>query len=144
KICLQLEPDRKLVVIRFAEPTTRRLHTITDAEQILHVMSNFMCNNVCLREIATGTQPLLEFVKKSEVDVNTSIFWTIKRTGGTTGKPAAGPSLVCEEYELRLFVFASHLLEDRMPCVFGIGENDSDELRCLIARCLAVDLRRLR
>jgi hypothetical protein len=31
-----------------------------------------------------------------------------------------------------------------MPGVFGIGENDSDELRCLIVRPLAVDLLRLR
>ena len=41
-------------------------------------------------------------------------------------------------------VLAAHLPEDLIPRVFGIGENDGDEFRCLIARRLIVDLRRLR
>src|SRR4029450_1048637 len=61
-----------------------------------------------------------------------------------TGEPAAGLSLVSEEHELRLLVLSAYLPEDLMPGIFGIGENDSDELRCLIARRLIVDLPRLR
>src|SRR5262249_37110129 len=128
----------------FAEPTTRRLHAITDAEQILHVMANFMRDYVRLREIASGTETILEFAKKSEVDVNASIFWTIKRTGGAASEPATGPGLVCKEHEPRLLIFAAHLAEDRMPGVFSIGENDSHEFRCLIMWRLAVVLRILR
>src|SRR5215475_4805647 len=119
KICLQLEADRQPIVFSFADPTTRRLHTIGNAEQILHVMSNFVRYDVRLREIASCTQAVLEFTKKSQVDVNASIFWTIERTGRAAGEPAAGPSLVREEHQLRLLVLCAHLLEDRIPGVFS-------------------------
>ena len=60
KICLQLEPDRELIVFRFTDPTARRLHTIGNTEQILNVMSNFVRYDVGLREIASCTQAFLE------------------------------------------------------------------------------------
>src|SRR5512132_74963 len=144
KIRLQLEPDREPIVIRFAHATARRLHTIGNAEQFLHVMSNFVGDNVGLCEIASCTQAFLELTEKTEVDVNASILRTIEWTGGATGEAAAGLNHVREEHEPRLLVLAAHLPEDFIPGVFGIGENNGDEFRCLIARCLSVDLRRLR
>jgi hypothetical protein len=65
-------------------------------------MSNFVRYDVGLREIASCTQAVLEFVEKSQVDVNASIFWTIERTSGPAREPAAGPNLVREEHQLRL------------------------------------------
>ena len=144
KICLQLEADRELIIFRFTDPTAHRLHTIGYTEQILHVMSDFVGYHVGLCEIASCPQGFLEQTVKTEVDINASIVRAIERTARATGEPAAGPSLVREEYELRLLVLPAHLPEDLMPGVFGIGENDSDELRCLIVRPLAVDLLRLR
>ena len=144
KICLQFEPDREPIVFSFADPTTRRLHTIGNAEQILYVMSNFVRYDVGLREIASCTQAALEFMEKSQVDLNASIFWTIERTSGPARKSAAGPSLVREEHQLRLLVLCAHLPKDRIPSVFGIGQNDGDKLRCLITRPLIVELRSLR
>jgi hypothetical protein len=144
KICLQLEPDGELIVFRFTDPTAHRLHTIGYTEQILHVMSNFVRYHIGLCEIASCTQAFLEQTVKTEVDVNASIVRAIKRTARATGEPATGPGLVREEHELWLLVLSAHLPEDLMPGVFGIGENDSDELRCLIVRPLAVDMRRLR
>src|SRR6476469_6720130 len=107
-------------------------------------MPNFVCNNVGLRKIASCAQASLEFTEKSEVDVNASIFRTIERTGGATGEPAAGLNRIREEHQLRFFVFTAHLPKDFIPRVFGIGENDGNEFRCLIARRLIVELRRLR
>src|SRR5215475_4715522 len=144
KICLQFEPDREPIVFSFADPTTRRLHTIGNAEQILHVMSNFVRYDVGLREIPSCTQAALEFMEKSQVDVNASIFWTIERTSGPAREPAAGPSLVREEHQLRLLVLCAHLPEDRIPRVFRIGQNDGDKLRCVVPWRLIVDLGRLR
>jgi hypothetical protein len=100
--------------------------------------------HVGLCEIASRAQAFLKQTVKTEVDVNASIFRAIKRTARATGELAAGSSLVREEHELRLLVLSAHLPEDLMPGVFGIGENDSDKLRCLIVRRLAVDLLRLR
>ena len=52
EIRLKLEPDGELVVFRLTDAPARRLHAITDAEQILHMMSNFVRDDVGLREIA--------------------------------------------------------------------------------------------
>jgi hypothetical protein len=128
KICLQLEPDRELIVFRLTHSTARRLHAIGDTEQILNVMSNFVGYDVRLCEIASRTQALLELTEKTEVDINASIFWTIERTARTTGEPAAGLNQVGEEHEPRLLVLSAHLPEELMPRVFGVGENNSDEL----------------
>src|SRR4029077_3864132 len=96
---------------RLTDPTTRRLHTIGNTEQILHVMSNFVGYDVGLCEIASCTQAFLQQTVKAEVDVNTSIFRAIERTARATGEPAAGPSHVREEHELRLLVLSAHLPE---------------------------------
>src|SRR5262245_24708789 len=90
KICLQLKPDRELIVFSFTKPAARCLHAIADAEQILHVMTNFMRDHVGLCEIASGTQAVLEFMEKSKVDVNALVFRTIERTGRATGETATG------------------------------------------------------
>ena len=107
-------------------------------------MSNFVGDDVGLCEIASGTQAFLELTEKTEVDVNASILRTIERTGRATGEAAAGLNQVGEEHEPRLLVIAAHLSKDFIPRVFGIGENDADEFRCLIARRLIVELGRLR
>jgi len=128
KICLQLEADRELIIFRFTDPTAHRLHTIGYTEQILHVMSNFVGYHIGLCEIASCTQAFLELTEKTEVDVDASILRTIERTGCTTGEPAAGLNHIREEHEPRLLVLASHLPENLIPGVFGVGENNSDEL----------------
>jgi hypothetical protein len=140
KICLELEPDRKLIVFRLTHSTARRLHTIANAEQVLHVMSNFVGDDVGLCEIPSRAETILELTKKTEIDVNASILRTIERTGGATGEPAAGLNQVREKHEPRFLVLPAHLAEDLVPGVFGIGENDGDEFRRLIAWRLIVEL----
>ena len=108
--------------------TARRLHAIGDTEQILNVMSNFVGYDVGLCEIASCTQAFLELTEKTEVDVNVSIFWTIERTGCATSEPAAGLNQIREKHESRLLVLSAHLPEDFVPRVFGVGENNGDEL----------------
>jgi hypothetical protein len=126
KICLQLEPDRELIVFRLTNSTARRLEAIGDTEQILNVMSNFVGYNVGLCEIASRTQAFLELTEKTEVDINASILRTIERTGRATGEPAAGLNQVGEEHQPWFLILSAHLPEELMPRVFGIGENDSD------------------
>src|SRR5690348_16624262 len=89
KVCLQLEPDREPVVFSLTDATARPLHTLRNAEQILHVMSNLVSDHVRLREIAACTQPFLELTEKTEVDVHAAILRTVERTGRATGKTAA-------------------------------------------------------
>src|SRR6478609_6774959 len=133
KIRLQLEPDSEPIRFRFARAMSRCIHAIGNAEQFLHVMSNFVGDNVRLCESAACTQPFLELTEKTEVDVNPSILRTIERTGCATGETAAGLNHVREEHEPRFLVLAAHLPEDLFPGVFGIGENYRDEFRGRIA-----------
>ena len=60
KICLQLEPDREPIVFRLTHPTARRLQAIGNAEQILHMMPNFVRYDVGLCKVASSTQTLLQ------------------------------------------------------------------------------------
>jgi hypothetical protein len=144
KICLQLEPDRELIVLGFTHPAAQRLHPIGNPEQVLHVMPNFMGYDVGLREIASRTQAFLEYTVKTEVDVNASIFRAVEGSGRATGEPATGPDLIREKHEPGLLVLSTHLAEDLMPGVFGVGQYHSDELRWVISWPLAVNLPGLR
>ena len=128
EIGLELEADRELIVFRLTHPTARRLRAIRNTEQILHVMPNFVGYDVRFREITSGTQALLELTEKTEVDVNALILRTIERTARATGESAPGPHHVREENEPRLFVLSAHLVEEVMPRVFGVGQNDGDKL----------------
>lgn len=65
KICLQFEPDRELIVFSFANPTARRLYAIGYAQQILHVMSHFVRDDVRFSEIASGAEPVFELMEKT-------------------------------------------------------------------------------
>ena len=60
KICLQLKPNRQPIGFRFTAPTARCIHAIGNAKQFLHVMSNFVRNNVGLCKIASCTQAFLK------------------------------------------------------------------------------------
>ena len=108
------------------------------------MMSNFVCDDVGLREVASCPQAVLELTEKTEVDVNAPILRTIERTGCAAGEATAGLNQVREEHQPRLLVLAAHLPEDLIPGVFGIGQNNRDEFRRLIARPLIVELGRLR
>jgi len=111
EIRLQLKPDREPIVFRLTHPTARRLQAIGDAEQILHMMPNFVRNDVGLCEIPSCTQALLQYTVKTKVDINASIFRAIKRTGRATGESAAGPSLVRKQDKFRLLILFAHLPE---------------------------------
>ena len=60
KICLQLESDREPIVLAWSHAAARRLHTICNAEQILNMMPNFMCDHIGLREIASRTKAFVQ------------------------------------------------------------------------------------
>ena len=60
-------------------------------------MSHFVRDDVRFREIASGAEPVLELMEKTQVDINASIFGTIERTGRAAGETAAGLNDVCEE-----------------------------------------------
>src|SRR4051812_1000205 len=142
KIGLQFQSHRQFVVFGLADPAAGRLDTIGNPEQILNMMTHFVCDDVSLREITAGPESIAKRAVKSEVDINAPVFRTIKGTARGAGEAATGPGLSTKEDEFRLFVLATHLLKDCLPCVLGIGENDRNEFRSFIAWSVRIDLAR--
>ena len=140
EIGLELEPHREAVVFRFTDAATLRLHLVADTEEILHVMSDFVRDNVSLREVSGRAEAFVERSIESKVDVNAPILRAVERSTGAAGESASGPGLVREEHELRLFILAAHLPEELMPGVLGVGEDNANKLRRFVARRIALDL----
>jgi hypothetical protein len=140
EIRLELEPDGELIVFSFTDTSARALHTISNAEQVLHMMPDFVRDDIGLREITWRPEPITQLPVEAQVDVNAPILRAIKRTAGSAGESAAGSDLVREEDQLRLLVLAARGSEQLIPRVFGIGQDNGHELRCFIARRVALDL----
>ena len=142
EIRLELEPDGELIVFCLADAAACAVQAIGDAEQLLHMMPDFVGDDVSLREIARRPEAITQLPVKAQVDVNTPILRAIERTAGPAGETATGSDLVREENQLRLLVLAAHGPEQLMPRILGIGQDNGDELRCFIAGRVALDLGR--
>ena len=58
-----------------------------DPEQRLHVVADLVRQHVRLREVARGTEPLLELAVEPEVDVDLVRRRAVERPGGGSGNP---------------------------------------------------------
>jgi hypothetical protein len=69
---LEFHPDRQLVAARgiggLALPDLR-----FDSEERLHVVADFVCEDVGLREIAGGAKARVQFVEEAQVEVHLAI-----------------------------------------------------------------------
>src|SRR5579863_2003386 len=76
-IGLQFQPDRQRIPLsRFALLQTP--HPRLDSENLLHMMSNFVCDYVRLRELARSPEALLQFSEEREVQINLFVFRAIE------------------------------------------------------------------
>ena len=58
-----------------------------DAQNILHVVAQFVREHVGLREFAGRPETALQFVKKTKIDVNPLVAGTIKRAVAASAPP---------------------------------------------------------
>ncbi len=72
-IGLEFDADRQLVRQNGIGALARRLHPIRDAEEIRHVMPDFVGDHIGLGEIAGRTEAGLEVVVETEVDIQLAI-----------------------------------------------------------------------
>src|SRR5215470_7890583 len=83
-IGLQLDSDLKLIGSYLICATLQLLHARQDAEQILHVVANFMRDHIGLRKLAAlgsyiaTPEPLLKITEKCGVQIDLSIIRTIE------------------------------------------------------------------
>ena len=69
-IGLQLNTDGQRIGVPFARAALTRLHFLHDAQQILHVVADFVSDHIGLCEVAGRLKALAQLAVKGEIDVN--------------------------------------------------------------------------
>src|SRR5262249_25666533 len=103
-------------------------------KQILNVMPNFVRDHVSLRKVSRRLEANAEFLKETHVEIDLSVFRTIKRTSCGLCKAACGRHLTGEQHELRFLICATHVPKDFRPCVFGVTQYCRNEILCRFVR----------
>ena len=88
EIGLKLQADRQLVGPRLVGPALHGVDLVTDAQQVLDVMTDLVGDHVSLGEIARGPEFLLQLLKEAQVEVNLLIGRAVKRPDGRAGLAA--------------------------------------------------------
>ena len=70
--------------------TLQATHFAFDAEEVLHMMSEFVGENIRLRELARSSESALQLVVEAEIDVDLLIGGTIERSSGRLRRAASG------------------------------------------------------
>src|ERR1700731_5029108 len=60
----------------------QRADLLLNANQFLHMMSQFVCKYVSLSKVARRAKASLQFVIKSQIDINLFVGWTVERASG--------------------------------------------------------------
>ena len=125
KICLQLESNRHLLAVRFAA-TGRDF--VRGAGQLLHVVTNFVSDDVGLGKIAWRVECLCQLVVKAQVDVDLFIRRAIERSRfGAARAATTGLNHAPIENQGGWLVFRVVASELRSPNILGAGEHDADK-----------------
>src|SRR6185369_7332065 len=103
-----------------------------DAQYVLHVMADLVGDHIGLREIAGRAEPARELVEEIEIEIDLLIAWAIERSDRRLREAAGGLGAAGEQHQLGLAILRADLRQELMPGVFGIGENDGDELLQLL------------
>jgi hypothetical protein len=138
EICMQLQTYRLLIEIGLTAPLGE---CCRNSKKILHVMGNFMRDDVCLGKISRSLQRSGEFIKEAQIYIDAAIRRTVE--GADPGVPQSALSriLVAENHEFWRTVRESHLIELLCPDYLGVRKNDTDKLELLLflRRSLIID-----
>ena len=128
-IGLQLDPNLKLISFSFVHAALKRLHTGQDPEQVLHMVANFVCDDVRLRELATlasqvtSTAPLLEILEELRVEIQLLVNWAVERTHRRLGVSTSRLHGARKHDERWGLISSSRTTEYLFPLDFRASEN---------------------
>jgi hypothetical protein len=100
---------------------------LRDPEQRLHVMAHLVSDDVCLREITRGAEPILQIAEEGGVEVDLLIGRTVERPGRRLRHSARGIHGAGEEHEPWLLVLAAHVAKEHAPRVLRVGQHRGHE-----------------
>src|SRR5581483_6536065 len=92
------------------------------------MMADLMGQHVSLCEIAGGAEPVFQFLKEAEIDINALVGRAIERACGRLGKAAARLHSVAEEHEAGVLILHSFTSQQLAPGALGIIEHKRHEL----------------
>ncbi len=90
---------------------------------ILHMVTNFMRNDIGHSEITRGSELVTHLLKEAHVEIDVLIARTIERTDRGAGATAGRVNLIAKEHELGGMILLAHARHDFRPGVFGIGQH---------------------
>ena len=133
-IGLQLQLDRQLVVLHLADAPALAIDLLADAQQVLHVVADFVGNHIRLRKLARRAEFVFQRLVKAEVDVDLLVGRAIKRAHCRLALAASGRGGTAKQHQLGLLVLGTALAKDIAPDIFGIGQHGGDELPHAVIR----------
>ena len=138
---LQLEAHRQLVgLIRVA--LLLLVHLVADADEVLHVMSHLVGDDVGLSEVTWCAEAGRQLAEEVEVEPSRHVDRAVEGAHPRVGEPAPGLGLAGVEHEVGgLILVAELLLPGRLHVVEDIG-HEVDELGIGVGRTVQPRSRR--
>src|SRR5690606_34141542 len=125
---LQFDLHRDGVGLRLRQGLLALVGIAEDADRVLHVMADLVCDDIGLREIAGGVVPPRQRIEEAEIEIDPPVGRAIERPDLRIGEAAAGLDAAGEKHELRLRIIAAVGGEQRIPDILGVGQHDGDEI----------------
>ncbi len=92
------------------------------------MVPDLVCDDVCLRKVAGRSEAIRQQPVEVEINVDVAVAGAIERTNSCLGGAAGGLNGAGEEDQLGLIVVAAAPGKQVAPGVFGIGEDDRNEI----------------
>src|SRR5277367_2361641 len=109
-------------------------YLLFDAEDILHVVTEFVSDHVSLGEICVAAAEPLQFIPETEIDINLLVCRAIERPRLRLCGPAAGVGVAVIQNKLRAAVIAASLLgQKRLPGFLHVVERPGDQFGRTVA-----------
>src|SRR3954453_16922649 len=109
---LQFQPNRERIR-RLRALLLQGMNLRLNAQNLLHVMSNLVCDHIRLREFSGRSEAGSSLVEETEIKINFFVFRTVKRPDCLPRQTTSGWICVAEQHQLGVAV---------RP-VLGLGEN---------------------
>src|SRR4030042_2196009 len=136
KVGLQFKPYQEPVCVYFAYSCPLIIDITKYSELVLHMVANFMGNNVSNCKIAICSEPRFKFIKKSKVDIYLLITRTIKWPAGAACISACRLNLIPEQNQGWHLVSHIRLAENSCPDIFRSGKYYFNIFcHCFLFRC---------
>ncbi len=131
-IGLQLQPHQQGVGASGAAALHGVAHLALHAQQILHMVADFMRDHIRLGEVALRAKALLQLLEKLGIEIQLLVRRAVERPGGCLRVAAGRLHRAGKQHQLGIDILPPRLLEQRAPGVFGIGQHHGEKLLVLL------------